>query len=353
MRTLAVVIDDLALGAFPRLEVELAARGVRVLRSFAAVPGPHLLARLPNHRSVAVIGGKSWSGLVQRLEQATATNRSPIIGVLPATQDPECRPGLRWPGVVDLIPPTERQPAERVVLMSDVPIVTLPGRSLGGGCMVGARGKVATAPVGEPMPLRPGPGLLQAGPGSPLLVDVDMGVLAIASSTGGAWVLAQLLRDLRTKCMASLLVAQHLDSEFVPFFGQWLQEVSGWPVCIVADRAPLKPATVHLAAGGLDLVMEGHTMVRSLPASSRFVPSGDRLLASVASARGAHCAGLVLSGMGADGAAGLAAIARGGGRALCQLPESAVVASMPQSALRAAPEARAVAPAFLPAVLLE
>lgn len=330
MRPLAVALDDHALAAFPRLEIELATRDVRVLRSFAAVPGPRLLARLPDCRSVAVIGGKDWNELVQRLEQATATTRSPIIGILPPPQphDQGSRPDLRWPGVVDLIPPGERQPAERIVLMADVPIITALGRTP----------RPVEMPTGPAAPRNPARAASRA--------------VGIASSTGGAWVLAQLLRSLTAECRDSLLIAQHLDAEFVPFFAQWLREVSGWHVCVVTDPAPLKPSTVYLATGGCDLVLEGES-VRALPASSRFVPNGDRLLGSLARARRAQAVGLVLSGMGADGAAGLGEIARAGGRAVCQLPETAVVASMPQSALRAAPGALVAAPAFLASALLE
>jgi len=74
------------------------------------------------------------------------------------------------------------------------------------------------------------------------------------------------------------------------------------------------------------------------------------LLASAAE-RGERATGVVLSGMGADGAGGLAEIARRGGRALCQAPASAVVPSMPESALRKTPSALALPPLALPAAI--
>ncbi|HSN12982.1 MAG TPA: chemotaxis protein CheB, partial [Anaeromyxobacteraceae bacterium] len=85
-------------------------------------------------------------------------------------------------------------------------------------------------------------------------------------------------------------------------------------------------------------------------ACSRYVPNGDRLLRS-ASALGPRAIGLVLSGMGSDGADGLAELARRGGRALCQEPATAVVGSMPESALRKTPAAAAAPPDRLAAAI--
>ncbi|MGC4121257.1 MAG: chemotaxis protein CheB [Myxococcales bacterium] len=204
-RPLAVALDDEALRVFPRLDVELAARGVRVLRSFASVPDGGLLGRVPECRGAVVVGGKSWDDLVRRLEQAAASTHVPIIGVLPSRAG--ARVELRWPGVVDLIPPDERRPAERVALMAQIPVVSKAGH---------APPKVLAA---EPAPRR------ASAPAQ--------WVVAVASSTGGAWVLSQLLRGLASAgCGDAVLVAQHLDAEFVPFFADWLRE----SLRVAADR---------------------------------------------------------------------------------------------------------------------
>ncbi|HYG67880.1 MAG TPA: chemotaxis protein CheB, partial [Anaeromyxobacteraceae bacterium] len=80
--------------------------------------------------------------------------------------------------------------------------------------------------------------------------------------------------------------------------------------------------------------------------TSRFVPSADRLFVS-AGRFGARAAGVVLSGMGTDGAAGLVELVRLGGHGFCQEPASATVPSMPESAARAAPGTAVVAPGEL------
>jgi chemotaxis response regulator CheB len=143
----------------------------------------------------------------------------------------------------------------------------------------------------------------------------------------------------------AVLVAQHMDAEFMSFFAQWLQDTSGWRVVVVNDTEPLEAGNVYVPAGGRDLVVEGDR-ARAVDARSRFVPSADRLLASAA-ARAEAAVGVVLSGMGADGAAGLAQMIRAGGTGICQEPATAVVASMPESALRASPLARRSAPEAL------
>jgi two-component system chemotaxis response regulator CheB len=172
--------------------------------------------------------------------------------------------------------------------------------------------------------------------------------VTVASSTGGVWVLGAMLRDLPQDGRA-VLVAQHMDAEFMSFFAQWLSDASGWRAVVVEDAEPLEAGAVYVPTGGRDLVVDG-ACARALESHSRFVPSADRLLASAA-ARGEGAVAVVLSGMGADGAAGLAEVVRAGGTGVCQEPASAVVASMPESALRAAPAARRAAPEALASVV--
>jgi len=332
--TIAVVLDDHALETFPGLDAALADAGALVMRSFKNTPNPQLLKR---HAGVGVVGGKDRPGLMARLERATTTLASvpaPVVGILPrgvpASRD------LLGPGVVDLIPAGSPRPAERILLMAKVPVVTgMRARAPARAAPPPGSGAVAPPPA-RTAPARPP----QAGP-------VDQ-VVAVASSTGGVWVVGGMLRDLPSAGRA-VAVAQHMDAEFMSFFAQWLGDASGWQVVLVDDAAPLRAGSVYLPAGGKDLVIEGDR-ARALPSTSRFIPSADRLLASAAG-RGASAVAVVLSGMGADGAAGLAEVIRAGGTGICQEPGTAVVSSMPESALRASPMARIAAPAALAAVV--
>jgi chemotaxis response regulator CheB len=330
-----VVVDDHALQIFPGLDAALADAGALVMRSFKSTPNPRLLER---HPGVGVVGGPDRPGLMARLERATTTLASvpaPVIGVLP--RGVAATPDLLGPGVVDLIPAGAHRAAERILLMARVPVVT--------GLRV--RPVVRREPPARPTPDAPPPAWAPARRPPPQEAPLTQ-VVAVASSTGGVWVLGAMLRDL-TQPGRAILVAQHMDGEFMSFFAQWLSDASGWHVVTVDDAVPLAPATVFVPSGGRDLVLEGDR-VRALAASSRFVPSADRLLTSIA-ARGAGAVAVVLSGMGADGAAGFAEVVKAGGAGICQEPATAVVSSMPESALRASPLARIAAPPGLAATI--
>jgi len=327
--TVAIVVDDFALAAVPGLDADLARQGALVMRSFKNLPNPNLLRV---HPGAAVVGGRDRAALHARLERATATLAAPVIGILPAgvaaTAD------LRGPGVVDLVPAGARGVARRILLMAGVPVVT--GRTPGRRPAATPAGSAPSPPVAGPRRVRPAP------------APSDGQLVAIASSTGGVWIVADLLRGL-SQCGRSVVLAQHMEAEFVPSFADWLAGASGWRIHVVSSRCAVSPGVAYVPAGGLDLVVEPGG-VAAHPASGRFVPSADRLLSSAASL-GANAAGVVLSGMGDDGAVGLAAIARAGGRALCQAPSTAVVPSMPDAALKRSPGAEALAPEALAAAL--
>ena len=333
MRRLAVVLDDYALAALPGLGEGLARSGALVFRSFRGMPNPQLLRRMSDCQGAAVVGGPDRRGLVARLETATATLAAPVIAALPPGVAPT--PDLRGPGVVDIVPAGTARAAERVALMAAVPIVR-------GGARTGAAASSA------------GPGMTSTStpePGRYPARREPERVIGVASSTGGVWVLARLLGALAGRGREAVLIAQHLEGDFVPFFAEWLASVSGMHTAVVRDPVPLEPGTAYLPAGGLDLHVDGGRAA-SAPPVSRFVPCADRLLRSLARAFGPRAAAAVLSGMGSDGAAGAAEIWRAGGCAVCQLPSTAVIPSMPESALRRAPGIAALPPDALAEALV-
>lgn len=334
MKELAVWVDDFALKALPGLDRELALAPALLLRSFARLPNPSTVGQLGQYRQVAVIGGADFNDVVRRLELATASLRIGVIGVLPAgAAAPQ---GLRGPGLVDLIPANFPAAAKRIALMADVPIVS------------GRTGR-PDAPL---LPARP-PEPSAAPVALPLatLCCPDGAAFAIASSTGGCWVLAELLRALDGKRVGPVLVAQHLDPEFVGFFARWLESTSGRRTCVVGELTRLDDDAVYLAQGGCDLCVADAQHAVAATASSRFIPSANRLFRTFAEAFGPRGTAIVLSGMGEDGAEGLAAVVRRGGTGLCQLPSTAIIPSMPASAQRAAPGVLALPPESLAVAL--
>jgi two-component system chemotaxis response regulator CheB len=158
-------------------------------------------------------------------------------------------------------------------------------------------------------------------------------VVAIAASTGGPSALASLLAGLG-ELPASVLIVQHLHPDFTGGLLNWMTRVSALPVEMASHGLSLRPRCVYLAPAGthlrlgLDRRLELHTEPQSLHR-----PSADQLFESVA-ALGGKAIGVLLTGMGEDGARGLLAIHRNGGQTLAQDEATCAVYGMPRAAKR-------------------
>jgi two-component system, chemotaxis family, protein-glutamate methylesterase/glutaminase len=159
-------------------------------------------------------------------------------------------------------------------------------------------------------------------------------VIGVCASTGGPQVLARLLDALPADYPIPLLVVQHISSGFTEGLVRWLDQTVRLPVGIAADGAQaghgvwIAPEGAHLkftATGRLSL--DRRTVV------GRHRPSGDVLLGSIATAARKLGVGVVLTGMGSDGAIGAAALRRTGGLAIAQDEESSAVYGMPKAAI--------------------
>jgi two-component system chemotaxis response regulator CheB len=162
-------------------------------------------------------------------------------------------------------------------------------------------------------------------------------VVAIGASTGGPKALMQLLSVLPADFGAGVLVAQHIAQGFLSGLREWLAEHCSLAVHVAEDEMPVKPGQVILAREDRHMLVNRAGVVRlSSPNSTReLCPSADRLLESVASAYGPAAVGVLLSGMGQDGARGLEAIRQAGGWTIAQDEETSVVFGMPQAAIQA------------------
>lgn len=172
-------------------------------------------------------------------------------------------------------------------------------------------------------------------------------LVAIGASTGGPVALAELLGKLPTDLPAPVLVAQHMPSDYDQTFAAWLGSVTPLPV-VVGVNQHLRPGTVYLAPSACNLVLgPGGVLETRLADPKQPIPSVDVLFESVAQTSAWALCGVVLSGMGSDGAAGLLAIRRAGGFTLVQDRKTSVVFSMPEEAL-----ARGASEISLPPLLL-
>jgi two-component system, chemotaxis family, protein-glutamate methylesterase/glutaminase len=165
-------------------------------------------------------------------------------------------------------------------------------------------------------------------------------VAALGASTGGPQALQQLLAELPREVPLAVLVAQHMPVRFTAPFAERLQRTTSLEAKEAADGDLALPGRILVAPGGhhMELARDraGQAWVRVLPAEAqptRCTPSVDRLFASVAAVAGPLACGVVLTGMGDDGTAGVQAIRRSGGLTLAESADTAVVYGMPLAAV--------------------
>jgi two-component system chemotaxis response regulator CheB len=158
-------------------------------------------------------------------------------------------------------------------------------------------------------------------------------VIGICASAGGPGALADVLGRLPDGFSIPILVVQHMTPGFLGQMVAWLDKNLALPVGLADDGQQLAPG-VWFAPDGTHLKLEATRRLRldpdSMPGNHR--PSGDVLLASLARVAGAQAVAVVLTGMGRDGAEGLAAVAVAGGRTIAQDEYSSGVYGMPRAA---------------------
>lgn len=160
-------------------------------------------------------------------------------------------------------------------------------------------------------------------------------LVLIGASTGGPALLATLLSQLPKDFRAAVVVAQHMPASFTGAMAQRLDEHCQMPVYEVTRPMAIRPGRIYLARGDGDLVLcqrsEGLTG-RPVPANGayRWHPSVDRLVASaIEVVEPSRTVGVLLTGMGDDGAEQMALLHELGGRTIAESEESAVVWGMP------------------------
>jgi len=160
-------------------------------------------------------------------------------------------------------------------------------------------------------------------------------LVAIAASLGGPPAVAKVLKGLPKRFKAPVVICQHITEGFADDLARWLAFDTGHAVTEVEGTVPLQPGKVYVA-GSL-----GHLTVRAslelwvdtgAPVGG-FRPSCDVLLKSAAHAFGPMAIGVVLTGMGRDGAKGLKEIRTRGGHTIAQDERTSIVYGMPGEAV--------------------
>ena len=169
----------------------------------------------------------------------------------------------------------------------------------------------------------------------------DVPVVAIGASTGGPQALAEVLSHFPQPFPALVLVVQHVDQQFTPSLAGWLQHSTRLPVAIAEPDARLSPGAIWVAGRRENLVYDhGFARYTAGPRDAVHTPSIDTLFYSLAERHRAARIGVLLTGMGRDGAAGLLALRRSGALTIAQDAATSVVYGMPKAAaeIRAATE---------------
>jgi two-component system chemotaxis response regulator CheB len=184
--------------------------------------------------------------------------------------------------------------------------------------------------------------------------DVDkLAVIGIGASTGGPPCIRSLLSALRGPEMPPVVIVQHLHPAFLAGFAVWLTGALELRVSLAENGATLRPYDVVVAPADRHVEIDAGLCVHlreSAPLHGRR-PAIDALFASLAAELGARAAGVVLTGLGEDGARGLSAMRAAGALTLAQDEDSSLVLDMPRAAVRVGAAQHSAPPAQLGALL--
>jgi len=179
--------------------------------------------------------------------------------------------------------------------------------------------------------------------------DSKYQVLAIAGSTGAPAVIADILLALATKLTVPALVVQHISIGFGPGFAQWIGQKTQLPTYMGAEGVMTTQGSIYIAPDNQQMGIDSYGRIRLKPgaANDTFCPSADDLFRSIARSYGRYAIGVLLTGMGRDGASGLLAMREAGALTAVQDEESSIVFGMPREAFLMGAASHVLPPAGL------
>jgi two-component system chemotaxis response regulator CheB len=171
----------------------------------------------------------------------------------------------------------------------------------------------------------------------PLTRGID--AVVVGASAGGVDVLSVLLPAVPAECRISFFVVLHIPRERPSLLPELFAGRCALPVREAEDKEPVQPGTVYFAPPDYHMLVDrGPALALSGDEAVHFSrPSIDVLFDSAADIYGERLMGVILTGANQDGAEGLAAIGRAGGRTVVQHPGSAAVAYLPEAAIQQGP----------------
>jgi two-component system chemotaxis response regulator CheB len=200
-----------------------------------------------------------------------------------------------------------------------------------------AGARVARRPAPVAMAMAPRPATAAPAGARPAMLKTTHQIVAVGASTGGTEALKQFLLDLPADC-PPVVIVQHMPEKFTRAFAERLNSLCTLQVKeaehgdrVLAGHALIAPGNHHMR-----LTREGAVYGVQLgddPPVNRHRPSVDVLFDSCAEAAGGNAIGIIMTGMGDDGARGLLAMRRAGARTLAQDEATSVVFGMPREAI--------------------
>jgi two-component system, chemotaxis family, protein-glutamate methylesterase/glutaminase len=160
-------------------------------------------------------------------------------------------------------------------------------------------------------------------------------IVGIVSSTGGPGALAEILKGLQGQFPLPIVIVQHMAPDFVPSLKLWLSSITSLKVSIANENDTPRAGQIYLAPGNKHLTLNsfGRFTFQLRTDNDVHVPSGDVFLASLSRVFQSRAIGVILTGMGSDGARGLRMMHDAGAFTIAQDAESCVVYGMPKEAV--------------------
>ncbi len=178
-------------------------------------------------------------------------------------------------------------------------------------------------------------------------------IVAIGTSTGGPPVLRTILSQVPRDIAVPIVIVQHIAPGFLPGLIDWLSKDTGFPVHIASHCERLLPGHVYMAPDNYHISVRGdyRVVLSDSPHENNMRPAASFLFRSIAREFGGSAIGVLLTGMGCDGAAELGDIKRAGGTTMAQDRDSSVVHGMPGEAIKRGSVTQVLAPDGIAAAL--